>query len=250
MPNASDESLHNRFLLALPKAARERLWPSLHRVALLQGEAIGHVDGPIPWIYFVDQGFVSIVKTMQDGRSVEIGGVGIEGLTTPNALLGSRASALMETMVQVPGSAFRIERAVLKREMEADPVLAQMVEDYARFMVWQIAQTAACNRLHSMEQRCCRWLLIAADNSRSRQFSLTQEFLAIMLGVHRPGISMIARTLKKAGLIDYSRGQVTILDRAGLKEEACECYAAGHAEIQALYRASEEPGEAQSQSSR
>lgn len=232
------EEIHNRLLLSLPKAILGRLQSSLHKITIVQGQLIDHVDEPMPYVYFVNRGFISMVKTLEDGRSVEIGGSGIEGLTNPNAVMGARGDAIVETVVQVPGTAFRIERPALKREMQKEPLLARMIEDYARFLIGQMAQTAACNRLHSMEQRCCRWLLIASDNALSDRFTLTQEFLATMLGVQRPGVSMTARVLRRSGLIEYSRGTVTILDRQGLEDEACECYHSGRNQAAALYHVS------------
>ncbi len=226
--------INNRLLLALPAAVLERLRPSLRPVELVQGQPIDHANGVISYLYFVNRGFISMVKTMRDGRSVEVGGVGIEGVTTPSSLLGLE-TAVLDAMVQVPGNALRIEREVLKRELSHSPVLVRLIESYARFLLGQIAQTAACNRLHSIEERCCRWLLVAHDNALSDRFELTHEFLAVMLGVQRAGVSIAARVLKKAGLIDYARGQVTILDRHGLEEEACECYRSGRDELDILY---------------
>lgn len=230
------DGIHNLFLRALPENILAQLKPSLQRIALGNGQLMDRVDGPVKYVYFVDRGFVSLVKTMRDGRSVEVGGVGIEGLTTPTAILSSRGAALLEAMVQVPGSALRIERASLRLVMQNEPVLLHMIEDYARFQLQQIAQIAACNRLHSIDQRCCRWLLTAHDNAISDRFSLTHEFLAMMLGTQRSSVSLVAKVLQKAGLIDYARGMISVTQRQGLEEEACECYAATQAEIKALYR--------------
>ncbi len=228
------EEIHNRLLLAMPRAGFTRLKPSLETVLLRQGQQIDRLGEPVRCNYFVDCGFISMIKTMEDGRSVEVGGVGIEGLTSPNAVLSLNAAAL-DSVVQIPGRAFRIKHEVLKRELEHDPILLRLIQNYARYLLSQVAQTAACNRLHSVEERCCRWLLVAHDNALSDLFPLTQEFLATMLGTQRAGVSLAARMLKKAGLVDYSRGQVRILDRKGLEQGACECYRASRTELDALF---------------
>lgn len=224
----------NRILLALPHASLDRIKPFLEPLIMERGQVIDRMNGPIKHMYFVNRGLVSVVKTMRDGRTVEIGAVGLEGVTDPNALFGIDR-ALLETMVQIPGSAFRIEREILKREMGRDVAVRDIMQKYIRFAFSQIAQTAACNRLHSLEERCCRWLLLAHDSALADNFSLTHEFLAMMLGVRRSGVSIVAHLLKKAGLIDYRRGRVTILDRAGLMDAACECYGSTQMQLEQLF---------------
>jgi CRP-like cAMP-binding protein len=219
----AQNGINNRILLALPEATLERLKPMLMPMLTERGQILDRVDGPVEHMYFVNRGLVSVVKTMRDGRAVEIGAVGIEGVTDVNALFGVER-AVLETMVQIPGTAFAIRRDQLRREMARDGVLHEMMQRYARFTYGQIAQTAACNQLHSLEQRCCRWLLIAHDSALSDTFTLTHEFLAMMLGVRRVGVTIVANALKKAGLIDYTRGRMTIIDRAGLEKAACECF--------------------------
>jgi CRP-like cAMP-binding protein len=195
---------------------------------------IDHVDAPIEYLYFVNRGLVSVVKTMQDGRTVEIGAVGIEGVTDANALFGL-GTAVLETIVQVPGSALRIRLGTLRQEMENDDALRITMQGYARFAFGQLAQTAACNRLHSLEERCCRWLLIAHDSALADTFPLTHEFMAMMLGVRRSGVSIAASMLRKAGLIEYARGRITIKDRPGLEEASCECYGTLQTELDKLF---------------
>jgi CRP-like cAMP-binding protein len=224
----------NRILLSLPPATLERLLPALSRMDTLRGQIIDHVDRPIQHVHFVNRGLVSFVKTMHDGRSVEVRTVGVEGVTDPNALFGIEA-AFPESIVQVPGTAFRIKREILRREMDQDPFLLDIMQRYAAFAIRQIVQTAACNRLHSLEERCCRWLLIAHDSALSDSFPLTHEFLAMMLGVQRAGVSIAASFLQKAGMIQYTRGRVTITNRAGLEDAACECYGTVHAELDRLF---------------
>jgi CRP-like cAMP-binding protein len=233
--------INNRLMLAMEEATFERLRPALHPLALLQGQLIDHVNGPFEYLYFVNRGFVSMVKTMRDGRSVEVGGIGLEGLTAPNSLFGIE-TAVFDAMVQIPGNGFRVQREALKKELDRDPALRELFQNYARFVLSQLGQTAACNRLHSVEERCCRWLLIAHDNAMADSFPLTHEFLAMMLGVQRAGVSIAARILKRAGLIDYTRGRVTILDRRGIEEIACECYQDCRDELDVLFAAYGSPG--------
>jgi len=171
---------------------------------------------------------------MRDGRIVEIGAVGVEGVTAPHALFGID-QAILEAMVQVPGSAFRIETDVLRREMVRDGAFAQLMQNYARFAIRQLAQTTACHRLHHIAERCCRWLLIAHDSALSDTFFLTQEFLAMMLGAQRAGVSTAASFLQKSGLVEYKRGRITIINRAGLEAAACECYGAMRNELDKLF---------------
>ncbi len=230
------EEIHNHLLRALPAESLARLKPFMQLVPLQQGQTIDHVNGPVRHIYLVNRGYISIIKRMKDGRSVEVGGVGIEGMTAPTAALGQHASAILDTVIQIPGSAFRIERRALHAEIERDSALRQAVTGYVRFLLSQIAQTAACNRLHSTKRRCSRWLLIAQDNALAETFPLTHEFLAMMLGGQRAGVSMAAHWLKQAGLIAYVRSDITVLDREGLERSACECYRASREELRQLYR--------------
>lgn len=237
MPRATEpDSIANRILLAFPPTALTRIWPALQLVHTVKGQTIDRVGDQVEYIYFVNSGLLSLVKTMEDGRTVEIGAVGIEGITDPFTLFGIESAAL-ETIVQIPGKAFRIRRDSLLQEMTVDDAVRGIVQNYLRFVIRQIAQTAACNRLHSLEERCCRSLLIGHDSVRSDTFPLTHELLAMMLGAQRAGVSIAANHFKTAGLIKYSRGCVTVVDRRGLEAAACECYGAIQAELGALFRA-------------
>jgi CRP-like cAMP-binding protein len=199
-----------------------------------RGQVVDRADRPAAHVHFVNRGLISFVKTMHDGRSVEVRTVGVEGVTEPNVLFGIEG-ALPESIVQVPGTAFRIKRDILSREMDQDSALRGVMQRYAAFAIRQIVQTAACNRLHTLEERCCRWLLIAHDSALSDTFPLTHEFLAMMLGVQRAGVSIAASFLQKAGLIQYTRGSVTITNRAGLEDAACECYGTIRGELDRLF---------------
>ncbi len=225
MLNSSvSKEISNRILLSLPLPTLERLLPDLELLDTTRGHRISQIDVPIKSLYFVNRGIISLVKTMRDGRVVEIGAVGVEGTTDPYALFGLY-SAPVEAIVLIPGTAFRIDREVLKHRMAEDAALRTVLEKYSNFALLALAQTAACNRLHVLEKRCCRWLLVAHDSALSDTFPLTHEFLAMMLGVQRACVSIAANFLQKAGLIRYSRGQVTITDRDRLEHAACECYA-------------------------
>lgn len=235
MPGTNSGDLRNRILMAMPPAVHERISPHLKSVAIPRGHVIDHVDDRIEDLYFVDRGLVCVIKTMRDGRVIEVGTVGIEGLTDPNALFGMDR-AVLEAIVEIPVKAFRIRREILVEEMKKDIAFRALMQNYARFAFGQMAQTAACNGLHTIEQRCCRWMLTAHDNAGSDTFALTQEFLSMMLGVQRTGISTVANYLRKAGLIDYSRGRITITDREGLELRSCECYADMRLAIDHLFR--------------
>jgi CRP-like cAMP-binding protein len=232
------DHINNRILLALPASTLKRMRPALELLDMAKGQMIDHVDGAIRYMYFINRGLVSLVKTMKDGRAVEVGVVGIEGVTDPNALFGMEI-AIIEAVVQIPGGAFRIRRDYLADVMATDRTLHDIMQKYARFAFGQLAQTAGCNRLHSLEERCCRWLLICQDNALSDSFPITHEFLATMLGVQRSGVSITASFLQKAGLIKYARGRVTIVNRAGLEDAACECYASTRAELDHLFLSQE-----------
>jgi CRP-like cAMP-binding protein len=226
----NDRVTANRILLALPGTVLDRLRPELKAVELGRKQIIYKVDDPIDHFYFVERGLISLVKTMRDGRTVEIGVIGVEGMACPNAVFGLN-TAILEAVVQVPGTALRLDRDFFLTEVGRSEAARDLILRYVRFVIGELVQTAACNRLHSMEERCCRWLLISHDNARSSSFSLTHEFLAMMLGVQRAGVSITAGILQKAGYIRYNRGLVTITDRLGLEAASCECYAAARAQL-------------------
>lgn len=235
MPRPPESAvIANRILRALPPATLDRLSPDLECLETVNGQVIDRPGAAVEHLYFVNRGLISLVMSMQDGRTVEVGAVGIEGVTDLNALFETD-EAFLDTMVQIPGTVFRIRRDKLAREVARDRFLRELLQKYSRFAYRQVAQIAACNRLHSLEGRCGRWLLTAHDNARADTFPLTQEFLAIMLGVRRAGISIAAHGLKKAGLIVYARGQMTITNRSGLEKTACECYGAMRRELDKLF---------------
>lgn len=228
--------IKNRILRSLPRESLDRLRPHLEPIALPLREVLLHTSAPIRHIDFIEDGFVSLVKSMTDGRTVEIGGVGNEGLVGISALHGIGKS-IFECIVQLPGKALRIDSATLLGKMARDHALRELTLRYAYAAVDQIAQTAACNRLHSLEQRCARWLLIAHDAANADKFPLTHEFLAVMLGVQRPQVTVVLNAMHKSGLIDAARGSVTVRDRDGLERASCECYTTIRREIDQIFAA-------------
>lgn len=219
----SESSVRNRLLLALPSSVCASVVRHCRYVEFPAGHAIYLAGSPLEHIYFIDCGLVSMIKTMEDGRRAEIGVVGTEGVVGIFSVHGYRR-AIVEYLVQVPVSAWRIGAAAFHNEMAKHEAFREFVDRYLFLLVDQIAQTAACNRLHSLKRRCCRWLLLAHDNSWGDQFKFTHELLATLLGVQRPSLSMTANGLQALGLIRYSHGRITILNRPQLEEIACECY--------------------------
>jgi CRP-like cAMP-binding protein len=234
MVHIRDEpEIGNRFLLALPDACLKRLKPHLEYVEVKPRDVLIRTGAAIEHLYFFNRGFASLVKTMRDGRMVEVGAVGPTNAVGLLSLLGIER-AVWESVVQGPGSVFRVARAAAAAEMQRSHVFADLVHKRAGLFLSELAQAAACNRLHSLEQRCCRWLLFAHDSAGTETFPLTHEFLALMLGVQRSGLSIVAGSLQRSGLIRYTRGRVSIVDRSGLEKEACECYGTSRAQLDHL----------------
>jgi CRP-like cAMP-binding protein len=224
----------NRLLSALPVSVQQRLARHLEPTELVKDQFIYHPDMPIETSYFLTRGLVALVKTMRDGRTVEIGAIGIEGVTGPDVLFGI-PNALLECRVRVPGTAMRIPSELLRREVERSEPVRIMMARFVKAIFSQIAQTAACNRLHSMEQRCSRWLLTAHDSAGSDTFSITHEFLAMLLGVQRSGLTLRIRALQDSALVRCGRGRITILDRTGLSARSCECYGVIRGEVDQIF---------------
>lgn len=213
----------NKLLAALPREALEQILPTLTHVPLPAGMVIYEPYAPITQVYFVLTGIISMVSEMREG-TVEVGTVGCEGMTGLPIVLAADTMP-SRAFVQVPGEALRMEADDLVRAMEESPKLRRMIHRYVLALFDQTAQHAACNRLHGLEERCARWLLMTHDRVVGDVLLLKQQFLAEMLGVHRPAVTLAAGALQKAGIIRYSRGKVTVLDRAALENASCECYA-------------------------
>jgi len=223
----------NRLLVHLPQDDQERLNRFLEPVVLEYKHELYNADERIEFVHFIESGVGSLVCTMANGQAAEVGTVGNEGLVGLPVLMGDdRAPSTM--YIQVPGRGLRMNARAFREQLEqSQPMRAAMLR-YAHVFFNQVAQTAACAHFHSLEQRCCRWLLMTHDRMPSDTFLLTHEFLAMMLGVRRAGVSLAAGALQRAGMIRYHRGRITILDRKGLEDCACECYAVSKAEFNGL----------------
>jgi len=213
----------NRILSTLKTEDLELMLPHLQPVTLKQHDVICEVGEIFKYIYFMEEGVASVLKRMEDGSSVEVGMVGFEGITPIAALLGDKISD-QHIVIQLPGHAFKIDVASCKIAFEKNERFRRSVLNFINAFLNFGAQTAACNRLHSVEKRLIRWLLVSSDRFQSNVLPLTQEYLAAMLGVRRVGVTESAGGLQRSGLIHYTRGNITILDRPELEQIACECY--------------------------
>ena len=221
-PVAADAAATNRLLASLPSAELEHVRAALDVRELRHGETLIAPWEPVAELVFPLDSIVSIVSETAEGQSVEVATVGREGMIGAAAFLGSAISPL-RTMCQVAGPALVGRTADLVEE-DGESVFRATILRYSHTMLIQASVAAACNRLHPLEQRAARWLLTTSDSLEQSRFTLTHEFFAIMLGAHRPSVSLAAQMLQQAGLITYHRGQVEILDRAGLTDAACGCY--------------------------
>jgi len=208
-------------LAALPKAEIERLSKHLSQVKLELREQL--LDGHAQYAYFLEAGLASVVLTLEDGATVEVGVIGVDGVVGLPILLGAETMPGC-TFIQVESSGYRIEASRLKESFERPGQLRKHLQRYVLANLVQSAQNAACNRLHNISERLARWLLTCHDRVQSDRMPLTHEFLGQMLGAPRTTVTLAAGILHEAGLIDYSRGHITIKDRAGLESVACECY--------------------------
>lgn len=213
----------NRLLDLLPPAQLDQLRPHLTAEALAPGQTMQERGKSVESVVFPTSGMISIVAMMRDGAAVEVGIVGREGMLGVQSVLGDDVS-LNEAMVQIPGSALRMPAALLEREAQASPQLRAVLLRYVQACLNSATQSAACNRAHLLEQRLARWLLTARDRAGADRLPLTHEFIAMMLGVRRAGVTVAAQSLQSAGLIHYAHGRITIADREGLEAAACECY--------------------------
>jgi CRP-like cAMP-binding protein len=213
----------NKLLASLPRAALDRLGTHLVRVPLPFKKVLYGRNEVIANAYFVESGVVSMVNEPNPGHIVEFATVGPEGVVGLPLLLGDTTTP-STAVVQIPGEGYLLPGNLFRETLDAFPQFRTLLMRYTLALFTQIAQSASCNRLHEVQERCARWLLQTHDRVDKDEFPLTQEFLAQMLGVHRPTVSVAAGMLQKAGLISYSRGAITILDRKGLEEASCSCY--------------------------
>ena len=213
----------NHILASLPPGDYRRIASKLESVAFRKGLAIHEADGPISHVYFPRSGVASIVTRMSEGGTIEVATIGNEGVVGLSAYLGNGRSS-MEVFVQIPGEAARMSNDAFLQEIRAGTALRGILLRYTQALMTQMGQSAACNRVHAVAERCARWLLMSHDRVQGDEFSLTQEFLAEMLGVRRASVTQVAGTLKRRGLIDYRRGVIRVVSRKGLEKAACECY--------------------------
>ena len=223
----------NRLLALLPRTDYERLSPHLEYTALKYRQSLYRAYKPIGFVYFIETGVGSLVNTMANGDAAEVGTIGNEGVVgLPLILLDERSPT--SVYVQVPGSGLRMKASLFRKELSRSASMRTVMLHYAHAFFNQVAQSAACAHLHRVEQRCCRWLLMTRDRMPSGDFLLTHEFLGMMLGVRRTSVTEVMGSLQKAGLIRYRRGHITVVDREGLEQRTCECYAVVRKEYERL----------------
>jgi CRP-like cAMP-binding protein len=224
MVDLARDPKRNELLAALPELALRRWLPHLEWANLELGQALYESGTTMTHVYFPTTAIVSLLYVMEDGASAEIALVGKEGLVGVALFMGG-GSTPSRAVVQSAGTAFKVDARFLKAEFEqAGPVLHLLLR-YTQALITQMAQTAVCNRHHSLNQQLCRWLLLSLDRLQGDELVMTQELIANMLGVRREGVTEAALKLQKVGLIQYSRGHIKVLDRVGLEQRSCECYA-------------------------
>jgi CRP-like cAMP-binding protein len=221
---SAGKPVRNKLLLALPDEEFRSLRSHLQFVNLPRHLSLHQPHRTVKFAYFPNEGLISLVVEMEDGRSVEAGLLGNEGASGMSAVLGLRTSPLRE-IVQISGDGFRVKVDALREILPSAPILQATLSRFAAGLAMQVAQTAACNRLHKIEERLSRWLLMARDRVDSDVVAITHDFLATMLGTDRPSVTSAAGILKRKRLIAYTRGSVRILNRKQLERFTCECYA-------------------------
>jgi CRP-like cAMP-binding protein len=213
----------NRLLLALPSSDLNQLMPDLEQVRCQRSQVLMDADSSLDHVFFPDSGVVSVVAVYADGAVIEMATIGREGCTAVQAILGAKVSSV-RLLVQIPGSAGRMSRAAFTDAMGSMPEFRNLMFEYLQAFLEQVLVSVACNGAHSLKQRLARWLLMMRDRGDDDTLQITQSLLAEMLGVQRPTITNVARELERAGLIVRGRRQVTMVDRQGLIDAACECY--------------------------
>lgn len=216
-------TVRNRLLRLLPPAELEQLRPRLEPVELPLKSVLLMPDVLVESLHFVEAGTISMIATLEDGTQIEVGLVGPEGVAGLPLLLGAGTSAL-EGMVQVRGTALRLPAAALRAALVEVPSLLPLLLRYVDAFHFQVAQSAACNGRHHIEQRLARWLLMTHDRVGEDSFFMTQEFMSTMLGVRRPGVTLAIGALQRAGLVQHERSHVRMIDRPGLEAASCECH--------------------------
>jgi len=223
----------NYLLAALPASDYERLLPHLEPVSLPLGLVIYESGSKLRHLYFPSSGIVSLLYAMESGASTEIAVIGSEGVVGIALFMGGESTP-SRAVVQSAGHGYRLKAAVLKAEFGRGGPLQHLLLRYTQALIAQMTQTAVCNRHHAVDQQLCRWLLLSLDRLPSNKLAMTQELIANMLGVRREGVTEAAGKLQEAGLIHYSRGHITVLDRPKLEKRVCECYAVVKRELDRL----------------
>jgi CRP-like cAMP-binding protein len=216
--------MDNLLLAHLPGEVRERIAPRLKRVSLQRREVLNRPGAELRHIYFPVSCLISITLTTREGQTAEVGMAGLRGMVGVNALMGAGETTQTEYIVQVAGDAVRAEAGPLREEFDRGEELRHVMLRHTQAMIAYLSQNSLCHQFHSLEERLARWLLEARDRLGSGHIPLTHEFLSVMLGVRRPGVTEAAVRLKESGLISYKRGDIHILNDEGLEEVACECY--------------------------
>jgi len=214
----------NHLLAALPAPDYARLLPDLEPIAMPLGWVVYESGGHIGYVYFPTTSIVSLLYVIESGASAEIAIAGNEGLVGISLFMGGESTP-SRAVVQSAGEGYRVRASVLKKEFALGGELQHLALRYTQALITQMAQTAVCNRHHTLDQQLCRWLLLSMDRLPGSELKMTQELIANMLGVRREGVTVAAGDLQAAGLIHYSRGHIIILDSAGLEQRVCECYA-------------------------
>jgi len=225
--------LENHILSALPAEELARLLPSFEHVKLSLGQVVYESGEKLNYVYFPTTSVTSLLYTTEDGTTAEMGLVGNDGVVGVALFLGGETTP-NRAVVQVAGGAVRLGAKTLQTEFASGGPLQRLLLRYTQALITQVSQTAVCNRLHSVEKRLCRWLLLSRDRVKSDELLMTQEFISNMLGGRRESVTVAAGHLQDAGLIHYVRGHATILDRAGLEARVCECYHMVRAEVARL----------------
>jgi CRP-like cAMP-binding protein len=221
--NPRGKPVSNKLLLSVPDSEYRALRPGLEYLKLPHHRSLYEPNRKIEFVYFPNGGLISLVVVMEDGKTVEVGVLGNEGFAGAPSIFGLRRSPVRE-VVQIAGDGFRMKVTALRQALPSAPHLQALLGRYSMVLGMQISQTAACNRLHDIERRLARWLLMAQDRVDAGYVAITHDFLATMLGTDRPSVSLAASNLQRSGIIEYTRGAVKIRNRKMLEESACECY--------------------------
>ena len=214
----------NQLLAALPAQDWKRWEPHLEFVELPLGKVLYEPGGELEYVFFPTTALISLLYVMENGASAEIAVVGREGLLGISMFMGGQSTP-SRAVVQCAGEGFQLPAAMIQHEFNSSHPVMHLLLRYTQALITQMAQTAVCNRHHSLDQQLCRWLLLSMDRLSGNELTMTQELIANMLGVRREGVTEGAVKLQRAGLIRYSRGHITMLDRKGLETRSCECYA-------------------------